>query len=68
MTSGEPISFAARRILRTACDRLFERDMQAVMGLEVEFQVYEVTDPAREHADTTMSARPPATRARGIST
>ena len=63
MTSGEPISFAARRILRTACDRLFQRDMQAIMGLEVEFQVYEVTDPAREHADTTMPARPPATRA-----
>ena len=63
MTSGEPVSFAARRILRTACDRLLARGMQAVMGLEVEFQVYEVTDPAREHAGTTMPARPPATRA-----
>ena len=63
MTSGEPVPFAARRILRSACDRLSERDMRAVMGLEVEFQVYEVTDPAREHADTTMPARPPATRA-----
>ena len=63
MTSGEPVPFAARRILRTACDRLSERDLRAVMGLEVEFQVYEVTDPALEHADTTMPARPPATRA-----
>ena len=62
-TSGEPVPFAARRILRTACDRLSERDLRAVMGLEVEFQVFEVTDPAREHADTTMPARPPATRA-----
>ena len=63
MPSGEPVPFAARRILRTARDRLSERDLRAVMGLEVEFQVYEVTDPAREHADTTMPARPPATRA-----
>ena len=63
MTSGEPVPFAARRILRTTCDRLSERDMRAVMGLEVEFQVYEVTDPAREHADTTVPARPPETRA-----
>ena len=63
MTSGEPVPFAARRILRTARDRLSEPGLRAVMGLEVEFQVYEVTDPAREHADTTMPARPPATRA-----
>ena len=62
-TTGEPVPFAARRILRTACERLSERDLRAVMGLEVEFQVFEVTDPAREHADTTMPARPPATRA-----
>ena len=62
-TSGEPVPFAARRILRTARDRLCERDLRAVMGLEVEFQIFEVTDPAREHADTTMPARPPATRA-----
>ena len=63
MTSGEPVAFAARHILRAACDRLSERDLRVVMGLEVEFQVYEVTDPAREHADTTMPPRPPETRA-----
>ena len=63
MTSGEPVAFAARRILRAACDRLSERGLRAVMGLEVEFQVYEVVDPAREHADTTMPPRPPETRA-----
>ena len=63
MPSGEPVPFASRRILHAACDRLSERGLRAVMGLEVEFQVFEVTDPAREHADTTMPARPPATRA-----
>ena len=63
LPSGEPVSFASRRVLRAACDRLSGRDLRAVMGLEVEFQVYEVTDPAREHADTTMPPRPPATRA-----
>ena len=63
MTSGEPVAFASRCILQSACDRLSERDMRAVMGLEVEFQVFEVVDPALEHADTTMPARPPVTRA-----
>ena len=63
MISGEPVRFASCRILRTACERLSEREFRAVMGLEVEFQVHEVTDPAREHADTTIPARSPATRA-----
>ena len=63
MTSGEPVSFASRRILQSACDRLSEQGMRAVVGLEVEFQVFEVTDPALDHADTTMPARPPVTRA-----
>ena len=62
-TSGEPVSFASRRILQGASDRLSERGMRAVVGLEVEFQIFEVVDPALEHADTTMPARPPATRA-----
>ena len=62
-TAGEPVSFASRRVLQSACDKLSERDMRAVMGLEVEFQVFEVTDPALEHADTTMPGRPPVTRA-----
>ena len=63
MTSGEPVSFASRRILQGACDRLFEQGMRSVVGLEVEFQVFAVTDPALDHADTTMPARPPVTRA-----
>ena len=63
MTSGEPVSFASRRILQGACDRLSEQGMRAVVGLEVEFQVFEVTDPALDHANTTMPARPPVTRA-----
>ncbi len=62
-TSGAPVSFASRRVLQAACDRLSEQGLQAVMGLEVEFQVFETVDPALEHADTTMPARPPATRA-----
>ena len=62
-TSGAPVSFASRRVLQAACDRLSEQGLRAVMGLEVEFQVFETVDPALEHADTTMPARPPATRA-----
>ena len=61
-TAGDPVSLASRQVLRSACDRLAGRKMTARVGLEVEFQVFEITDPALEHADTTMPARPPATR------
>ena len=61
--AGAPVPFASRRVLGAACERLSGRGMKAAVGLEVEFQVFEVTDPALEHADTTMPARPPATRA-----
>ncbi len=61
--SGAPIDFAARGLLQQAVDRLAQRGMRAVMGLEVEFQVFEVTDPALEHGDTTMPGRAPVTRA-----
>ena len=62
-TGGEPVSLAPRHVLHTACERLAGRGLRAVMGLEVEFQVFDPVDPALEHADTAMPARPPATRA-----
>ena len=60
--SGDPVRFASRRVLKQAMSDLAAEGLEAVMGLEVEFQVFEVTDPARDHADTTMPARPPLTR------
>jgi glutamine synthetase len=60
--SGAPIPFASHTVLDSAVDRLAAQGMRAVMGLEVEFQIFAVTDPALDHADTTMPARPPQTR------
>ncbi|SMX42723.1 putative glutamine synthetase 2 [Maliponia aquimaris] len=62
-TSGETIPFASDTILSGAVDRLAAEGLRAVMGLEVEFQVFAVTDPALDHADTALPPRPPATRA-----
>lgn len=62
-TEGEAIPFASRTLLRNAVGRLEAQGMRAVMGLEVEFQVFGIVDPALDHADTTWPARPPVTRA-----
>lgn len=56
-TNGDPVSIAPRQVLRTAMDRLAQAGFEAVMGLEVEFQVFEIEDDALDHADATM---PPA--------
>lgn len=61
-TSGVPVSFAARSVLQHAMDALADRGLRAVMGLEVEFQIFQVIDPALEHADTTMPPQPPRTQ------
>ena len=62
-TDGSLVSFAPRAVLRQAMDALADRGLRAVMGLEVEFQVFEVVDPSLDHGDTTMPPRPPVTRA-----
>lgn len=54
--------FCTRSILKQQIDRLAEREMGLVVGLEVEFQVYEVTDTRLDHAGATMPAQPPQTR------
>ncbi len=61
--AGEPIVFSSRQVLATAVDQLAQRNFKAIMGLEVEFQVFELLNPAREHVDTTMPGQPPTTRA-----
>lgn len=60
--SGAPIPFGARTVLKTAIDKLAKADMALVVGLEVEFHVFEKTDDKLEHADATMPAQPPQTR------
>lgn len=60
---GSPVPFASRTALQGAVDQLADRGMAACMGLEVEFHIFDVTDPALAHADTTMPPRPVQTRA-----
>lgn len=61
--SGEPVPFASREILSIATDRLATQNLTALMGLEVEFQVFEIVGEAHEHPDMTIPPRPPAARA-----
>lgn len=63
LRDGTPIPFASRQVLRRAVDRLAEAGMAAQIGLEVEFHVFELTDPALEHGQTTMPGQPPRTKA-----
>ena len=61
--SGDPIPFAARTVLKNAVEQMKVHGLQAVMGLEVEFQIFTVTDPGLDHSETTMPPRAPQTQA-----
>lgn len=60
---GEPINFEPRTVLKRSLDKLQQFNMKLVVGLEVEFHVFELLDANREHAQTTMPGRAPTTRA-----
>lgn len=60
--SGAEIPFSSRDILKAAIKRLDARGVNLVVGLEVEFHVYEVIDPSLEHAHATMPGQPVETR------
>lgn len=60
---GAVIPFSARHVLRSATDRLAAEGLAATIGLEVEFHIFERTDPSLEHTQTTMPGAPPQTRA-----
>lgn len=60
---GAPIPFAPRPLLRRSVDRLGAAGLRAVIGLEVEFHVFDRVDPALEHAQTGMPGQPLQTRA-----
>jgi glutamine synthetase len=61
-TDGAALPMAPRALLRDAMGRLAQRGMEMLVGLEVEFHVFDVVDPRLEHDDTTMPAAPPETR------
>ena len=60
--NGEPIEFDPRTVLKRALTELDRFNMNLVVGLEVEFHVFELLDPHREHEKTTMPGRAPMTR------
>lgn len=60
---GRPIPFDCQTLLERAEAALAEAGKRAVFGLEVEFHILAVDDPALAHAQTTMPPAPPETRA-----
>lgn len=63
--SGQSIPFAPRSVLKSAIDQLDTAGISLVVGLEVEFHVFEILDPKMGHADMTMPAKPVETRNTG---
>lgn len=60
--TGGWVSVAPRQVLRQAVARLAEAGYQAMMGLEIEFQVFAIDDEALAHAQATMPPAPMTTR------
>lgn len=60
--SGDVIPFAPRDMLKAAIAKLAAHDLDLVVGLEVEFHVFERIDAKLDHADATMPGQPALTR------
>lgn len=60
--SGAVIPFAPRDLLKLAISSLAEDNMALVVGLEVEFHVYEMEDPMLAHESATMPSQPVRTK------
>ncbi len=60
--NGEAIPFDSRTILKSALTGLAKHKLSLIVGLEVEFHVYELVDRNLTHDDATMPGHPPATR------
>ena len=62
LKSGDPIPFAPRQILQNSIKKLASTGKALRVGLEVEFQVFEIVDPMLNHASATMPGQPIKTR------
>jgi len=60
--SGDVISFSPRDLLKKAITKLARKKMALVVGLEIEFHIFQCLDPMLSHADATMPAQPPKTQ------
>jgi glutamine synthetase len=61
-SDGSAISFASSEVLRRATADLDTQGLEAIFGLEVEFQIFERLDPALAHGQGTMPGAPVVTR------
>lgn len=62
MINGDIIPFAPRDVLASASAKLEAQGLKMLVGLEVEFHIFEILDPSLEHSSATMPGRPPQTR------
>ena len=60
--TGKAVPFASTSVLRTATQKLDDAGFRAVVGLEVEFQVFEIADEGLAHDQTGMPPAPVMTR------
>ena len=60
--SGAAMPFGPRDVLKAAIADLTGAGLELVVGLEVEFQVYDRVDPTLGHAESTMPGQPVKTR------
>ncbi|GAB5446864.1 glutamine synthetase family protein [Gymnodinialimonas sp.] len=58
-TDATPIPFASRTLLHSCEEALAEEGLAATVGLEIEFQIFRVTDPALAPQNATMPGTPP---------
>lgn len=55
---GRAVAVSSSAVLGRACAAMEEAGYRATFGLEVEFQVFRVTDPALAHSQATMPPAP----------
>lgn len=60
--SGDPVPFSSRAVLADSVAALEAEGYRAIFGLEIEFQVFGVSDPSLEHRDATIPPSPVITR------
>lgn len=60
--SGDLIPFSPRDMLKMAVEKLATHNLDLVVGLEVEFHVFERINGKLDHADATMPGQPVQTR------
>jgi len=60
--NGRPVPFSSRHVLRSAMDQLADQGMESVIGLEVEFHIFERINGATGHHQSGMPGTPVETR------